>query len=421
MKRETRNIEYKRDLTKSYLKAVSAYANYGTGKIYFGITDDGKRTGMASPEKNVLDLENQINDNIHPRPSFSFEIDQDNVIVLTVQKGYETPYCYHGKAYKRNDSSTVEVTSLEYKNLVLKGLNLTFTEIPAETENLTFRTFEQAFADRFGIPARFPDTYLTLGLYSPEGGYNNGAFLLSDQNSLSGIDVVMYGEDRSVIRKRHTLEGKSVLDLIDECLNLFEAEYTYEAVEGLYRIVKEQIPEDGFREVIVNAVVHREWQIPAHIKVEFFADRVTVTSPGGLPKGLSENELLSDHHISIARNTALAIVFLQLGLIEKLGTGIPKINRIYEQSSQKPVFQITDNMVSITLPQIESRLPLSREQKQVYNLIGMNQPVSSSQLLEKVNVSKSTLTRILNSLVEDHLIERTGRGRSVRYTIKQII
>ena len=78
-------------------------------------------------------------------------------------------------------------------------------------------------------------------------------------------------------------------------------------------------------------------------------------------------------------------------------------------------------MVSITLLQIESRLPLSREQKQVYNLIGMNQPVSSSQLLEKVNVSKSTLTRILNSLVEDHLIERTGRGRSVRYTIKQII
>lgn len=33
MKRETRNIEYKRDLTKSYLKAVSAYANYGTGKF----------------------------------------------------------------------------------------------------------------------------------------------------------------------------------------------------------------------------------------------------------------------------------------------------------------------------------------------------------------------------------------------------
>lgn len=61
MKRETRNIEYKRDLTKSYLKTVSAYANYGTGKIYFGITDDGKRTGMASSEKNVLDLENQIN------------------------------------------------------------------------------------------------------------------------------------------------------------------------------------------------------------------------------------------------------------------------------------------------------------------------------------------------------------------------
>lgn len=43
MERETKNIEYKQALTQSYLKTVSAYANYGDGKIYFGISDQGKQ------------------------------------------------------------------------------------------------------------------------------------------------------------------------------------------------------------------------------------------------------------------------------------------------------------------------------------------------------------------------------------------
>ena len=82
MERENRTLEYKADLTKTYLKTVSAYANYGTGKIKFGITDDGKCIGVDNPVETVLALENQINDNIIPNPSFQFSIVMDNVITL---------------------------------------------------------------------------------------------------------------------------------------------------------------------------------------------------------------------------------------------------------------------------------------------------------------------------------------------------
>lgn len=47
-------------------------------------------------------------------------MESDNVLILTVQKGKYTPYCYKGKAYKRNDASTIEVSQIEYKNLVLR-------------------------------------------------------------------------------------------------------------------------------------------------------------------------------------------------------------------------------------------------------------------------------------------------------------
>lgn len=415
MQRETKNIEYKEKITKTYLKTVSAFANYGTGKIFFGISDQGKRIGIPDPEKAVLNLENQINDNISPHPDFTFAISDDNVIELSVQKGKDTPYCYQGKAYKRNGSSTIEVTSFEFKNLVLKGMNLSFTEIPTDRKDLTFETFERTFFDQVGISARFPDTWITLSLFDSQGGFTNAALLLSSQNSFPGIDIVSYGKDQSCIRNRYRLENQSVLDQISESIRLFEEQYTYEKVEGLYREVREMIPLSAFKEAITNAIVHREWQIPAWIKVEFFPDYVTITSPGGLPEGMSAEDYLSDRHVSILRNQSLALVFLRLRLIETLGSGIPSILNKYASSYTKPDFRITENMLSISLPKPENVPELSIEQKKIYDAVRFSGPVSPAELQKSCEMSKSTIQRILKNLLDLKLIAKSGKGPAVRY------
>ena len=418
MERETKNIEYKQTLTQSYLKTVSAFANYGGGKIYFGISDQGETVGLDDPVKAALNMENQINDNIRPHPDFEIEVREDNTVILSVKKGKDTPYCYRGKAYKRNDSSTIEVTPFEYKNLVLKGKNMTFDELPAEEANLTFTTFEQIFYERSGIPTRFPDTWITLGLYNVESVYNNAALLLSDQNSFPGIDVVFYGENRNIIRRRERLENKSVIDLIEDCIHLFESEYTYETVDRLYRIVKERISVQCFREAITNAVVHREWQISSFIKAEFFPDHVTITSPGGLPDGFGPEDYLSDSHISLPRNTLLAMVFLRLGLIESLGSGIPQIRAVYASSFLKPEFRITDNMISVTLPELDAVPELTEEQSQIYHLIRQSGSISPSELQTLTGMTKSMIQRTLKTLLDLNIVFKTGKVRSVRYKIR---
>ena len=69
MMRESRNLEYKENMDSStFMKTVSAYANYGNGVIIFGITDDGKVKGIPNPEKASLNLENKINDSMNPVP-----------------------------------------------------------------------------------------------------------------------------------------------------------------------------------------------------------------------------------------------------------------------------------------------------------------------------------------------------------------
>ena len=95
MERENRTLEYKADLTKTYLKTVSAYANYGTGKIMFGISDDGKHIGVDNPVETVLALENQINDNIIPKKSYQDGIAKQ-IGPFPILRGQEnqSAYCY---------------------------------------------------------------------------------------------------------------------------------------------------------------------------------------------------------------------------------------------------------------------------------------------------------------------------------------
>ena len=122
--RETRIIEFKETITNTFLKTVSAFSNYNGGEIYFGIDDNGNVKGIADVKQSCLDIENKINDSISPQPDYTLEIQNDSTIKLTVKSGIHKPYLYKSKAYKRNDTATIEVDTLEFSRLILKGKNV---------------------------------------------------------------------------------------------------------------------------------------------------------------------------------------------------------------------------------------------------------------------------------------------------------
>lgn len=83
--RETRFLEFKSDISNSFLKTVSAYSNIGTGTIRFGYNDDGSVCGLKGDlQKICLDLENKINDSINPKPNFRFKCNFSNNLTFTV-------------------------------------------------------------------------------------------------------------------------------------------------------------------------------------------------------------------------------------------------------------------------------------------------------------------------------------------------
>ena len=335
--RETRIIEFKETITNTFLKTVSAFSNYNGGEIYFGIDDNGNVKGIADVKQSCLDIENKINDSISPQPDYTLEIQNDSTIKLTVKSGIHKPYLYKSKAYKRNDTATIEVDTLEFSRLILEGKNIRFEELPYNEQKLTFEVLHQKLKESIQIETFNKDTLKILNLYDNNNGYNNAAGLLADRNHFPGIDIVKFGQNISVIQKRATIENISILEVYDKAIDMFRDYYQYEIIERAERKNVEKIPEAAFREAIANALIHRAWDIESQIRVLMFDDRIEVISPGGLPSGITEDEYLSGK-ISVLRNRNLANVFYRLGFVEIFGTGITRIKQLYESALRKPDF-----------------------------------------------------------------------------------
>lgn len=415
--KENRFTEFKEGLSSSFLKTVSAFANFGTGKILFGIKDDGSIKGIQNPDKMCLDIENKINDSIQPKPDFSFSINRNtDVITLEVKDGAFKPYLYKGKAYRRSDTATVEVDQIELKRLILMGDNMSFEELPSPAQDLTFESFFRIIQQKLKLESLSTDVLKTLGFYTKKGEFNHAAALFADKNNFSGIDMVRFGASISEILDRDILTNKSILEEYNQAIFFFEKYYQYEKIEGMERNLIERIPIEAFRETLANAIVHRVWDIPAHIRIAMYPDRIEIYSPGGLPSGISKEEYLKGY-ISRLRNPIIANVFFRLHLIEMFGTGIKRIMDCYEEYDVKPIFDISENNICVTLPVVDRKKEVNSDEMIILEILSKGIRLSSSELVLKSGFGKNKVVRLIGSLLEKNYVQKEGSGRGIKYYV----
>ena len=413
--RESRTLEYKSDVTNTFLKTVSAYANYGTGIIMFGVADDGSNIGINDPKKVCLDIENRINDSIDPVPEYELSIDEKiSVLSLKVFEGLHKPYLYKAKAYKRNDTATIPVDRQEMTELILEGKNTSFEELPADNQKLSFSYLEGKMSASLNTGAITTDILKTLELYNDNIGINKAGELLADQNSFYGINIVRFGDNISMILDREEHAKVSILKQYDAAVDMFRKYYQYEQIAGSSRQTVSLIPEAAFREAIANAIVHRKWDINANINVSMFPDRIEIVSPGGLPHGISREDYLKGG-LSILRNRIIGSVFFRLQLIERFGTGIRRINEEYRDATQKPLFDVTESSIRIILPVFQEESNLNKDEDRIYRLL-IRKSMSSSAVAKEAGFSKSKAVKILKKLVESGHVRVSGTGRGTTYS-----
>ena len=416
--RETKTVEFKEEITNTFLKTVSAFSNYDGGEIYFGIDDDGNIKGLSDVKQACLDIENKINASITPQPDYTFEVQNNNrTIKLIVKSGRNKPYLYKSRAYRRNDTSTIEVDNLELSRLILEGKNIKFEDLPCDDQELTFHTLEKLVKEHIQLESFNQDTLKTLNLYTSNTGYTNAAGILADNNHFPGVDMVRFGDSISVILKRVTIEHVSALTVYERAMEVFRDYYRYEIIQGQDRKEMYKIPEEAFREAIANALIHRVWDMDSQIRVSMFDDRVEVVSPGSLPPGITVEEYL-DGKLSVLRNRNLANVFYRLGFVEVFGTGIARIKELYKDSVSQPEFKVSENTIQIVLPIVEENLNLTDDEKAVYKALSRTMLKSIREIMPDVDFGKSKVTQLLKEMNKKGVVIIEGKGRGTKYIRK---
>lgn len=313
-------------------------------------------------------------------------------------------------------ASMMMVQSVELKNLVLEGSNLSFEEIDSGENELIFEELTSKLKEKLELSVVSEDVLRTLGFFTKNRKYNNAAALLSDKNSFYGIDIARFGSSINEIMDREIISGVSILKQYDTAIHMIKRYYQYEEISGIERKTVQLVPENAYREAIANALIHRDWSINAHIRIAMFPDRIEIKSPGSLPKGLTVQEY-ENGEISCLRNPILGNVFFRLKYIEMFGTGVTRIKYAYNEARIKPKFAITDNVISVILPVLSDKYNVTNDEEKIIKALESGMQLSSTEIAKITGFTKSKTLRLVEVLKEKDYVRVLGKGRGTKYSL----
>lgn len=330
-------IEFKENANSDLSREMVAFANASGGRIFIGIDDHGKITGAKSTNP----LKSKIQDMATAcDPAVSIEIETfQNLLIVHVPPGENKPYRCTKGFYLRNGANAQKLTTREITEFVQAEGKTRFDEIlrddvdaatTATPRNISY------YLNTAGLEKALPnlDTLENLGALQTRGKrrlLNNAGLLFFAEPRPADlfhatITCALYkGTEKLDILDRKDFSAPLLENIEDALLFLKQHLKTRYEITSLRRKNILEIPEVALREAVVNAVCHRDYyEKGANVMIELFDDRLEITNPGGLPKGLPPEKF---GKLSIARNPIMASLLLRAGYIEKMGTNIHRIQK----------------------------------------------------------------------------------------------
>ena len=443
--RESETIELKEVVVDDIKKEIIAFANCDGGKLYIGVRDDGVVVGLNDPDEVSLQISNMVRDTIKPDVTMflhyqTIEEDGKEIVAVDIQRGTDRPYYLAKKGmrpegvYVRQGYSSVPATDTAIRRMIKETDGDRFEAMRCLNQELTFEAAKKEFTLRqveFG-----PQQMRTLKLIDRDNLYSNLGLLLSDQCIHTIKVAVFQGTDQTIFKDRREFTG-SLMQQMNEVYDFIDfRNQTRATIEKLLRIDVRDYPEIAVREALLNLLVHRDYSFSASALISIYADRIEFVSIGGLMPGIDLEDIMVG--ISVCRNQDLANVFYRLHLIEAYGTGMGKIMKAYEGMGERPMVETTKNVFKIILPNInskyetgndsvpraeliaglaaETKKSLSAEER-VLEYARSHGSVTRSDVIELLEVSTSTASRVIRKMVKNNLLKQNGKARSTNYTV----
>jgi ATP-dependent DNA helicase RecG len=352
-------------LTKSICadigEALVSFSNADGGAVLIGVEDDGTITGIPHKEEEIQTMLHAINSHVYkdqqlPLNNASKLVLEDKIILyFSVNKGttmiYQLP---DGRCVRRKDRSTmpasIDQIQFERQEIKAREYDSQFVDGAIVTD-LDLRLL-QGIADQY-IKGLSIERYLQqIGLaeYAQNGLRLKKAALL-----LFATDIDRW-HPRSQVRilkvKGNKLEAGEKYNVISDDIvkgNIFElilkswehlrSYLAYKTEFGTNSKFEQKyiFPEDAVREVILNAIAHRDYSIANAIEIYIFNDRMEIKSPGALLSTLTIKNLYELEGSHESRNPLIASVLRENKLMREIGEGMKRIfSLMQEQKLEKP-------------------------------------------------------------------------------------
>ena len=464
---ESINIEYKVEMPKKsekYMKTVVAFANGRGGRIVFGVDDKTLNIVGMNPDTifQTMDaITNAISDSCEPKiyPDVTLQsIDDKTIIVVEIHPGPMRPYYIKNKGlvdgtYVRVAGTSRHAEGYMLKELILEGQNRYFDNEPCEyleineddikdlCDKMKKIAIENTWNDEEKAAIRdvTKNILITWGILKEDNGKiiptNAYALLTGKMQIQPTIQCAVFkGKTRAYFVDRREFSGPIQYQVQLAFQYVLEKINMGMQIKGIYRQDVYELPINSVRELIANAVAHRNYLEPGNIQVAIFDDRLEVTSPGMLLNTVSIKKMIEGY--SRLRNPAIANAFAYMKIIEKWGTGIPRILReCKEYGLKKPELidfdgdfrvnmyrreekskttqtttQTTTQITTQTTTQIttQTTIKLTKNDHEILQVIQNNPALSQKEIAMELGWTVDRVKYYLNKMKKQEAIRRIG-------------
>lgn len=403
-------------------------------------------------------LKSQVQDaanNCDPQVDIELESFRD-ILIINVKEGEDKPYKCGSGFYTRAGPNAQKLSRNEIIEFFKAEEKIKFDDLLNPQFNYN-EHFDSKKLDRFlrlaGISKVMDNQSILLNLGAAdreEDGkvvVNNTGILFFSKNldyiyPHTAVTCALFqGTDKFTVLDRRDF-NEDLISNIDGAMNFLKRYIAvrYEMTGEPRRKEIPEVPYDALREAIINAVAHRDYfERGANIMVEVYDDRIEISNPGGLPKGLIPAEFGKK---SVLRNPKIAGLLHRADYIEKMGTGIRKMQRLMSEAGLPPLeFSFTSSFT------VTFRKPAANGEKigevlseNFINKFGIkfglkgNRLIRAVRILEILNgrerliiplvaesfeVKDRAITRDIKFLKDNELVEFIGSPKKGWYVITE--
>jgi ATP-dependent DNA helicase RecG len=439
---ESETVEFKASFDKEILETSAAFANTKGGVILIGISDRDEIKGIQIGKETLRDWANQISQSTEPRIIPEIEIgtiDGKNVVVIWIKEFPIKPVSVKGRCFRRVGNSNRVVQTHEIVEMHLQSTGMSWDRLPVT--NALIDEIDLEKVKQYIESARDAGRRKISGGEKPlqilgklevikDGKVTWAAILLFYKHpqrflSQAVIHCGKFKEETIVVDDR-MIEG-TVIEQIEEAMDFIRKNVNVRFVMT-GKPAREEVwdyPLEALREAVINAICHRDYTIPSNTEVRIYDNELIVWNPGGLPLGLTLEDLYRPHP-SVLRNKGIGGIFYDMGLIEQWGSGIDKMRKACVKAGiPEPKFEEHQGFRVVFRKDIYTeeylqKLGLNERQIKAVMYVKEKGKITNQEFQKLLNVSKRTVTNDLEDLVKRQLFEKVGtRGRGTFYKLKK--